>query len=55
LLENAGVSVGLTRDYIGTTVGSLPDIGAYEFTLDAGFRRALKSLRIIPGFRKWVE
>ena len=27
---NAGVGVGLTRDYAGNPVGALPDIGAYE-------------------------
>ena len=30
---NAGVSVSLTLDYAGNAVASIPDIGAYEFSL----------------------
>lgn len=30
---NAGVDVGLTTDYAGTTVTGLPDIGAYEYSV----------------------
>ena len=31
--KGAGISVGLTSDYIGTTVSNPPSIGAYEFSL----------------------
>lgn len=29
--KNAGVSVGLTTDYVGNPVGATPEIGAYEY------------------------
>jgi parallel beta-helix repeat protein len=33
---NAGTNVGLTQDYEGKAISGLPDIGAYEYTTDAG-------------------
>jgi len=45
---NAGVDVGLTQDYSGNQVGTIPDIGAYEISLDIPNDRD----RYMYGYRK---